>query len=62
MAYPIFFFLFMATQATYGSSQARVQIGAVVVAYTTATATTILNLLKEAKDQTYILTETMPGS
>ena len=52
----------MATPATYGSSQARVQIGAVVVAYTTATATTILNLLKEAKDQTYILTETMPGS
>ena len=37
---PFFFFcLFGATPTAYGSSQARGQIGAVALAYTTATAT-----------------------
>ena len=36
--YKFFFFLFRVTSAAYGSSQARCQIGAVVLAYTIAIA------------------------
>ena len=37
----------MATPVAYGSSQARGQIGAVAVAYATATATPSLSILTE---------------
>ena len=67
------FFIFRASLAAYGSSQARSRIGA-AAAYTTATATLdlscicdlccslwqcwILNMLSEARDRTFILTDT----
>ena len=55
-----FFSLFMAAPMTYGSSQARGQIAAEAVAYTTATSVTypgaggsqILNPLSKARDGT----------
>jgi len=72
-----FLFLFTATLAIYGSPWTRGQMGAVVVAYATATATPdlscvcqlycglqqhhILNPLSEARDPTCILTETTLG-
>ena len=69
-----FFFLFRATGAAYGSSQARGQIRGAAATYTTATAMLdpshicnlcrrlqqcqIFNPLIEARDQTHILIDT----
>ena len=39
----------------YGGSQARVELELKLSAYTSATATWILNPLSEARDRTYIL-------
>ena len=68
----------MAAPAAFGSSRARSQTGDAAVAYATATATPdlshicnlhhslrqcwLLNPLKEARDQTRSLTDTMLGS
>ena len=73
----IFFFLFTAAPAAYGSSQAGSPTGAAAEASATATAILdpshicnlhhslqqcqILNPLSKARDQTHILTETMLG-
>ena len=70
-------FLFVATPAAYGSSQAGVDSELQLPAYITATATQdpshicdlhhslqprrILNPLSEARDRTHILTETTLG-
>ena len=56
-----FFFLslFAATPVAYGSSQARGQMRAASVTYTTAHGTTgSFNPLSEARDQTHILMDT----
>ena len=74
----LFVFLFRAISVTYGSSQARRQIGAVPEAYATDTATPdlsricdlhcslqqhrVLNPLSKARDQSLILLNTMSGS
>ena len=50
-----FFFFFRAVPAAYGGSQARGGIGAIPLAYTTATATLDLNPLSEVRDRTLIL-------
>ena len=74
----LFVFLFRAVPAAYGSYWSRGQIRAAAEAYTTATAVLdpscicdpchssqqcqILNSLNEARDQTWILKDTMLGS
>ena len=73
-----FFLLFIYAPSAYVSSQARGWLGAAAVGYTTATATSdpscicdlhhnswqhrIINLLSKAREQTCLLTATMPGS
>ena len=65
-----FFFLFRVSPEAYGSSQARGQIGPAAEADTPATAIPddlchslrqcrLLNPLREARDQTHILIETV---
>ena len=53
----------MATPVAYGNSQARSQIGAVAAGLRHSLGQCrILNPLSEARDRTYILTDTMSGS